>query len=92
MRPHGPAAEPGFNLDSCFATPLIDMFISGIAGKGREMGRISSMRWRSFKGISLVKTDWLRTLAFSTVTVCVMPFDLGEVISLLSDVCCFSNV
>ena len=58
VRPSGPAALPGFNLDSCFATPLTDMVISGIVGKGRDMGRINSMRWHSFKGIILVKTDW----------------------------------
>ena len=58
VRPFGPAALPGFNLDSCFATPLTDMVISGIVGKGRDMGRINSMRWHSFNGIILVKTDW----------------------------------
>ena len=57
VRPSGPAALPGFNLESCFATPLTDMVMTGIVGKGRDMGRKSSMRWRSFKGISLVKTD-----------------------------------
>ena len=66
VRPSGPAALPGCNLESCFATPLTDMVMEGIVGKGRDMGRKSSMRWRSFKGISLVKTDLnrvLRTLA-----------------------------
>ena len=60
VRPSGPAALPGFNLESCFATPfspLTDMVMDGIVGKGREMGRKSSMRWSSFKGLSLVKTD-----------------------------------
>ena len=57
VRPSGPAALPGFNLESCFATPLTDMVMKGIVGKGRDIGRKSSMRWRSFKGISLVKTD-----------------------------------
>ena len=34
-----PAALPGFNLESCFATPLTDMVMTGIVGKGRDMGR-----------------------------------------------------
>ena len=94
VRQSGPAALPGFNLESCFATPLTDMIMAGIVGKGRDMGRNSSMSWRSFKGISLVKTDLnrvLRTLGFSTVAVWVIPFDLREVISLLSEFCCFTN-
>ena len=57
MRPSGPAALPGLNLESCLAKPLTDMVMAGSVGKGRDMGRKGSMRWRSFKGISLVKTD-----------------------------------
>ena len=51
----GPATLPVFNLESCFATPLTDMVMTGIVGKVRDMGRTSPMRWRNFKGISLVK-------------------------------------
>ena len=42
LRPSGPAALPGLNLDSCFAAPLTDMVISGMVGKLRDLGRISS--------------------------------------------------
>ena len=79
VRPSGPTALPGFNLDSCFAMPLTDMVISGTVRKRKDMGKINSMRWHSFKGIILVKTYWnlvLRMLAFSTVAVWLMPFDL----------------
>ena len=32
VRLSGPAALPGFNFESCFDTPFIEMWISGIFG------------------------------------------------------------
>ena len=58
VRLSGPAALPGFSLDSCFATPFTDIVISGIARKLKDFGSESSIRCLSFRGISLVKTDW----------------------------------
>ena len=90
----GPAAFPGFNLESCLDTPLIVILMSGIEGNLRLLGRISSARCLSFKGTSFVKTDWncpLRILALSEAFVYTIPFDLREVISLLSDFCCLMS-
>ena len=91
----GPAAFPGFNLESCLDTPLIVILMSGIEGNLGLRGRISSTRCLSFKGTSFVKTDWncpLRILASSEAFVYTIPFDLREVISLLSDFCCLMSV
>ena len=95
VRPSGPAALPGLSLDSCFATPLTDMVISVMDGKLRDLGRISFRTCFNLRGIRLVKIDWnlaLRMFAFSTVAVWLMPFDFRQLISLLSDFCCFTNV
>ena len=49
MRSSGPATLPRFNVDNCFAIPLTDIFISGLAGKQNIFGRISLRRWLNFK-------------------------------------------
>ena len=55
---YGPAAFPGFNLRSCLDTPEIDIVMFCIDGELSFLGSTSSTRWRSFRGTSLVKTDW----------------------------------
>ena len=54
----GPAAFPGFNLRSCLDTPETDIVMFCIDGEFNFLGSTSSTRCRSFRGKSLVKTDW----------------------------------
>ena len=54
----GPAAFPGFNLRSCLDTPETDIVMFCIDGELSFLGSTSSTRCRSFRGTSLVKTDW----------------------------------
>ena len=54
----GPAAFPGFNLRSCLDTPEIDIVLFCIDGGFSFLGSTNSTRCRSFRGTSLVKTDW----------------------------------
>ena len=58
-------------------------------------GRISSARCFSFNGTSFVQTGWnwpFKIFAVSEAFVYVTPFDFKEVISLLSEFCCFISV
>ena len=54
----GLAAFPGFNLRSCIDTPETDIVMFCIGGMLSFLGSTSSTRCRSFRGTSLVKTDW----------------------------------
>ena len=54
----GPAAFPGFNLRSCLDTPEMDFVMLYIDGEISFLGSTSSTRYHSFRGTSLVKTDW----------------------------------
>ena len=54
----GPAAFPGFNLRSCLDTQKTDIVMFCIDGELSFLGSTGSARCRSFRGISLVKTDW----------------------------------
>ena len=49
VRPSGPAALPGFNLDSCFSTSLTDTVISALLEKKGTW----DLRSYSSKGVSL---------------------------------------
>ena len=54
----GPAALLGFNLKSCLDTPETDIIMSCMEGELCFLGSMSSTRCRSFRGTSLVKTEW----------------------------------
>ena len=57
VRLSGPAALPGFNFESCFETPFIEMWISGIFGNVLLPGRINSIKCFNLSGTSFVNTD-----------------------------------
>ena len=95
VRLSGIAVLPGFSFESCFDTPFTVIFMLGMVGDMSLRGRISSARCFSFNGTGFVKTDWnwpFKIFALSEAFVYVTPFDFKEVISLLSDFCCFISV
>ena len=57
VRLSGPAALPGFNFESYFETPFIEMWISGIFGNVLLRGRINSIKCFNLSGTSFVNAD-----------------------------------